>query len=536
LLLASLYLPWQTQSCATGEVREYFQGQPVCAVLDLFSGERTTDGLSSELGPAAALFALLLAALAAVAWARPSLGRRLPLGRGGLLASYFGLAVGIETHTRANPEGFEGHYGYGAYVGLAAMIVILAAAAAARRAEVARYLSATRLVLLALVVGLLVAFLLPWWELSEYGSLTITYIGLQSPAASVAATLALCLPAFWSHTKARSDERLGFAAAVALFTGGAAVSLMAFEADRAYGVWPALGIALVLVVWALLAARPDRSWPAQVSWRQLAAGAAGALFLAALFLPWQRWCYDADKDFGPLAGRCISENAWGWEGVVGAAAAVLAIVLVVSVLEPGRLPLSVVELTAGFGVLVVTMGFLVEDRDGQGIRAGYGYGSIIGFVLAAALIVLALVPLRVPKLDPRRALVRSAPIAACVAYLAIIVVPWWGVLPPFESKYVVIVPAVSWLTIAGALLAIRLLRLWVLQIAGFRGSPELVLLPLALLALATVDFINQGTAVATWGRGALAGLCLLLVLLGRIEQRGTLEKFRIPEALRVDRI
>jgi len=533
LLLASLYLPWQAQSCTTGEL---FHGQPVCTFLHLFSGDRTTDGLSSEIGQAAALVALLLSALAAAASVRPTLARRLPLGRCALLAGYLGLAVGFETHATANPEGFEAHFAYGAYVGLAAMIVILAAALAARRGELARYRSASRLVLLALVAGLLVSSLLPWWEQSAFGSLTTTYIGLHRSAAAVAAALALCLPGFWSRRDTTPEERIGLAGAVALFTGGAAVSLAAFEADRTSGVWPALGIALALVVWVLLVERPDRSRLARVSWRQLAVGAAGALFLAALFLPWQRMCYEADPGFGPLAGRCLSENAWGWEGVVGAAAAVLAIVLVVAVLEPGHLPLSVVELSVGFGVLVVTMGFLVEDRDGQGVRAGYGYGSIIGFVLAGALIVLALVPLRVPKFVPQRALVRSVPIAACVAYLAIIVVPWWGVLPPFESKYVVIVPTISWLTIAGALLGIRLLRLWALQVAGASGSPELVLLPLALLALATVDFINQGTHAVSWGRSALAGLCLLLALLGRIEQGGSLEKFRIPEVLRVDRI
>jgi hypothetical protein len=345
----------------------------------------------------------------------------------------------------------------------------------------------------------------------------------------------MCLPGFWSRADARPEERIGLVGAVALFTGGASVALRD-RADHTYGVWPALGIALALVVLALLVEKPGRLRVAEASWRQLAAGAAAALFLAALFLPWQRWCYDADRDFGPLAGRCLSANAWGWEGAFAAAAAVLAIALVVAVLEPGRLTLSVVELAVGFGVLVVTMGFLVEGHDGQGVRAGYGYGSIIAFVLAAALIVLALVPLRVPKFDPRRALVRSAPIAACVAYLMLIVVPWWGVLPPFESKYVFILPAHSWLTITGALVAIRLLRLWALQIAGASGSPELVLLPLALLALATVDFINQGAAAVTWGRGAVAGLCLLLALLGRIEQRGSLERFRIPEALRVDRI
>jgi hypothetical protein len=532
LLLASLYLPWWRTSC---ESSEYFQGESTCGLLHLFSGTGSRDGLSAEVGRAAALFALLSAVLAAAAWVRPGLARRLPLGRCALLTAYFALGVGIEIRRQALPDELGFHYAYGAYVGLAAAIVVLVAAGIARRGELARYRSSARLVPLVFVGGLVVAFLLPWWELPSPGLPDLTYIGLASPAAVVAAALALCLPSFWSRPDTTPEERLGVTGAVALLTGGAAVALT-YEADRAYGVWPALGIALALVVWALLVERPGRPRLEQRSWRELAAGAAGALFLAALFLPWQRWCYDADRDFGPLAGRCISANAWGWEGAFAAVAAVLAISLVVAVLEPGRLPLSVVELAVGFGVLVVTMGFLVEDRDGQGVRAGYGYGSIIAFVLAAALIVLALVPVRVPKLDPRQALVRSAPIAACVAYLAAIVVPWWGVLPAFESKYVFIVPAHSWLTITGALLGIRLLRLWALQVAGASGSSELVFLPLALLALATVDFINQGADAVAWGRGTVVALCLLLAAFGRIEQRGGLDSVRVPEILRVDRI
>jgi hypothetical protein len=58
--------------------------------------------------------------------------------------------------------------------------------------------------------------------------------------------------------------------------------------------------------------------------------------------------------------------------------------------------------------------------------------------------------------------------------------------------------------------------------------------PLALLALAAVDLIQLGDDGITWGHGNVVGLCLLLVLLGRIEQREGLENFPIPEVLRVD--
>ena len=127
------------------------------------------------------------------------------------------------------------------------------------------------------------------------------------------------------------------------------------------------------------------------------------------------------------------------------------------------------------------------------------------------------------------------PIAACAAYLAIIVLPWWDVLwtdfhmPP-------IYPPLSWLTIAGALLGIHLLGLWFRGIAGAPGSADLVLLPLALLALASVDLFNQREEAATWGRVGLVGVCLLLALLGRIDQREGLETVRIPKALRLDRL
>jgi hypothetical protein len=539
-LLVSLYLPWQsTGSCSEQDYGFGTQGGTVCGLLDLFSGVRTLDGLSTDVGRAAALFALLLVVVGAAAWARPGLARRLPLGRAALLAGYFGLAVGVQTRSDAHQQWSPGtfHYAYGAYLGLAATIVILVAGAVGRRGELARFRSASQCVLVLLVGGLVGAFLLPWEHVMLFGPneviASFAVPGIASAAAAVAAALAMCLPVQWSRPRAVLAERLGFAAAVALFTGAAAVSFPPFYGQRAYGLWLALGFAGGLLLLALVDGRRRLSL-VEPSWRQLAAAVAGVLFIASLFLPWERQCYAANSGFGPLGGHCFSTNAWA-RTLPTAAAALLALALVVAVLEPRRLRLSVVELAAGFGLLVATIGFGLEEGVGGGFQVGHAYGSTIGFVLAAALCASALLGSRLPSLDWRRVAVRLTPIAACAAYLTIIVLPMWDVFQePFHAPP--IYPPLSWLTIVGALLGIHLLGMWFRGIAGAPGSPDLVLLPLALLALASVDFINQRGNVATWGRGALVSLCLLLALLGRIEQRGGLESARIPKALRFDRL
>jgi len=118
------------------------------------------------------------------------------------------------------------------------------------------------------------------------------------------------------------------------------------------------------------------------------------------------------------------------------------------------------------------------------------------------------------------------------------VVPWWDVLPRrLQSQSLAHFAPISWLTVAGALLAIHLLGSWARRIARpSQSADRLVLLPLALLAIAALDLIRLRDAGITWGGGIVVGLCLLLSLLGRIEQRDGLENFRVPEVLRVDRL
>ena len=228
MLLASLYFPWRASSCSD----ESFGGQggTVCGLLHSFPSQRTIEGLSPEVGRAAALFALVLAAVGVAAWARPGLARRLPLGRCALLAGYFGIAVGIQTRSEAHQQGVGEtfHFAYGAYVGLAATIVILVAAGVDRRGELAHYRSATGLVLLLLVAGLLGAFLLPWLHVKFFvdnqvvASFTVPRASRALPPPSPQHSRYACrLPGrdlarrLWSGSASRQQS---------LFTGGAAVS------------------------------------------------------------------------------------------------------------------------------------------------------------------------------------------------------------------------------------------------------------------------------------------------------------------------
>jgi hypothetical protein len=518
LILASLYLPWQK-----------FRGRG--GFLSTFAGSLTVDGWSTAVGPAAALFALLLAAMAAVALARPDLTTRLPLGQCALLAGYFGLAVGAQTRSFASGLQLQHvHFAYGAYLGIAGVIVALLAAGVMRWRELVQYRSAGRLALLVLVVGLLVALLLPW-ERSTWGPPTL--LGIASPAAAVAAVLALCLlVASWSVDSAARADRLVLSAATALFTG-AAVSSITFPGSYAYGASVGLGFAVALVA-LVLSKDAEVSELTLPGSHALAIGAGATLFVTGLFLPWQRACYAPGRGLGPLAGHCVSTNAW--TTTVGSAAAVLAIALVIVTPASRRLPVSGIELAAGLGLFVATLGFQLSEGEGSGVRFGFGYGSTIGFAGAAMLVALAVARLRTPRLDWNRVAVRLAPIAACAGYLVVVVLPWWDVLSRHSQSVLYFAP-LSWLTIVGALVGIRLLGLWIRQITDPSASADLlVILPLALLALAALDLIRLRAGGITWGGGVVVGLCLVLAVSGRAEQLQGLMNLRVPEILRVDRL
>lgn len=497
LLLVALYLPWQRFSV---DVSELDGGESLSSLLPL----DVLEGWDSGVAPAAAFAALLLVGLSAVALVRPQLTTRLPLGRVAVATAYFGVAVAADTRSRGRLS-FGGagdlQLAYGAYVALGAAVATLIAALALRRAELPQVRSPFTAAAVIAASGLLLAFLLPWERFMDFD-----YTGIAAPAAQVAAVAAICTPA----------APRGLALLVALFTA-AAFSVPTFPVERAYGAWIGLGLAITFTVLSLSGGirRPALD---RIPWTLLVLGVGALLLVADFFLPWQEFCYPPET-FGTTSERCVSSN--GWVSESGTGAAVLAIALVAGALgRSWRLPPRA-ELAAGIALLVATLGFQV----GHGGQYGLAYGFWIGAACTAVIVVLAFAGLGLPALDAR-----LAPIALCLVYLAISVPTWWGVLDFDAQRFFWFAPF-SWITIAGSLLALTLIRLWLGRGPDLR---PLFLVPVVIAALATLDLVRAETM--TWGGGIVLGLCVLLVLLAWVEHARGLGPLQVPELLRIDRL
>jgi hypothetical protein len=541
-LLVSLYLPWQQASEPTSAGPLFFGGSargPVAGLLNLFSGRANlnVEGWSSAVSGAAALSALLLATLVVVGVVRPLLLNRLPIGLCGLLVGYFAFAVAAAARSNAHYRevgyrqigGPHFHYAYGAYLGVAGGVVALLAAGWVRRNEIFHDRSAPRVAAVALAAGLLVSLLLPWARFTPIQRVTL--LGIESPAGALAA-VAICAAAVW-RTTGSSAGTLALSATAVLLVG-AAVSGVTLGVVHSYGAWVGLGLGLAFVASALVDSASELSGQAGFGRHARAVLGAIALFLTALFLPWQKVCYPTGSGLGPYSGRCPATN--GWVTIPGSTAAILSLLIALTIFVPRRYVASAVELAVGTALFVATLGFELVPSEGLGLH--FGYGSIVGFSAAALLLILVAARLRLPQLGWNRLLVRLVPIAACLGYLAILVVPWWAVLPRrVQSESLVRFASISWLTVAGVLLGIHLLGSWLRRAADASASPDrLVLLPLALLALAALDLIRLRSAGITWGGGIVVGLCLVLALLGHVEAQSGLENMQIPEILRVDRL
>ncbi len=529
VFLASLYLPWQQATCDTTPA----DGSG--GILGLLNPPcRSIDGLNSEVGHAAALVTLLLVAVATAALLRRGLENRLPLGTCALTVAYFAIAVARETESLARQRPAESlpfHAHLGTFLGLGAAALTLFAATAPRARELVWDRSPPSLARLSAVACLLGTFLLPWQSLSHTGEPTITFLGIERPAGILAAVCAVFLLAACWETGTRAFARPSLLALLTALLTGAALTANTYPSGRTTAAWAALCIALALFVLGVVGVRVSHalrrpSLPGRAAWF------AAAIFAVGLFLPWQQECGSDIR--AAFSRQCISFN--GWTSSEATTAAVLALTLAV-VFASSKLSAWPIEFAVGFGLLVATAGFqLQEYRALGGYRVEFGNGATVSFVGAALLIVVALAGVGPQLPDWMPAPERIAPVAGCVAYLVMLVLPLWNVLPGRVQTGLQFAP-LSWLTIAGTIVGIHLLFTWLGPIESSSETTHLlVVLPLFLLALAALDLIDRRAVGITWGGGIVVGLCVLLAVLGNVERHGGLRNLRIPEILRVDRI
>jgi len=494
----------------------------VLGLLRAFSGSTfNIDGWALGLGDAAAVSALLVVASVLVGLRRGS-SEGVVRGLFALLAGYFAIAVFFETgsmvaYDRAAQKTFHFHLAYGAYLGLTSAVILLVAAVLELRTVAVREWPRELVAALVPTAGLLVALLLPWRSLEA--PTKITSLGISEPPAVVTVLLLLCVPVVWARPRL-GRHRLGVAAVVALFTG-AVFSSQAFLGVHAYGAWLGLGCGLALVLLAF-AHRPPLWDLSQLPWLVLAIGTVAVLLVSSLFLPWQRSCG---------GGSCLTSNGWSFES--GSGAALLAVVLAVAAVARYESAI-LVELAVALGLLTATLGFELVDRPDLGLT--FSYGSTLGFVGAGLLVALALARARPTAPDWSTIAPRLVPIGACIAYLAILAVPLWKVLPDGAQRALALAPGLTWLTMAGALLGIKLLGSWLRRPARPRtGLDPLVAVPFGLVAVVALELIRYRGSI-TWGGGALVGLGLFLASIGFVERRVGLENVRVPQILRVDRL
>jgi hypothetical protein len=182
------------------------------------------------------------------------------------------------------------------------------------------------------------------------------------------------------------------------------------------------------------------------------------------------------------------------------------------------------EFAVAVAIYVLGSGF-AETTHGS-----LGYGAYIGFAGAALLLVAV-------GMQPRkriRAGARLIPVAASVAFLAIPVATLSGRL----STDIEINGGwrLSLLEAAAIVVGLRLIGRW---LSGTAADLELLVLPVALLALTALDLGETAQVVhfVDWEGWLALVLSVLLVALGWIGQRGGLDNFRIPDEIwRVDRI
>jgi hypothetical protein len=519
ILLVGQYLSWAVQRVEP--ISNFFGGQggPSVGLPNLFTSGDSVTGWAAD----SVLSTILLLLLALVAVARPEVSDKLPLGFALLATCLFVAADGLGVRryadlvTRETGEHFR--VGRGVFVTLIGLAVCVAAVAALRFTELMS-LDRSALLVQAIGVGLLVSLFLPWQRFSA-GSQSTTSNGFDLPASAVLIVLVLALVTRM-HMPGRGP-RLVLAAAALVVVLGMFSPTLGFV--RASGTWIGLGLAIVLVVLALdgawrgLAIDWARVWPYAVP--------AGAAML--LFLPWEHVC--SPTAVGRPVGGCLAYHGWSFEP--GIAIGMFALLWALGLGAPAVARVEVALLAA---ILVSTVGFEVSPVR-KNVVPSLAWGAVVTYVATGLLVALVLGHAAMATSLRGRLYLRLVPLAVCVAYLAVVAVPWWHVLP-FRVDEALQFGSPSWLSILGVAAAIRLARSWWEPAPKRADVGWLTFLPLFLFGTAAavaVEAHHEGSGIG-WGGGTVIVLAGLLAVMGWIEEHGGLERLEVPEILRIDRI
>jgi hypothetical protein len=472
-------------------------------------------------GQMAAVLALALAVGASAAAVDRDLATRLPLGWIAIALGIFALLSVAELWT----SGITGAVGPvriglapGAYVGLVGAGIAGAGAVAARWGEIMRPRRATAAAGTVITLALVASFALPALNASAYSAYAF---GSLAAYTCVFACLGLIA---WAEP--RPGLRLATAVAIGTLV---AAQLLPFR--HSYGRWPyelwlLLACAAGLLVLGLVGSSGLRIERSSIS--KLAIVTGSVVLLVSLFLPWQSFCE---------AGTCSSQRGWSTSAAL---AGVFALGLLLVLVWEGRI---VRECAIGGAIFVLTAGLAaaiphaIEYSGRPGAHAhgliNLDYGALLGFAGAAVLVIFGVA--RVRPIPDKHVPVRLVPVLAALGLLAFAVAPnllTVGDLLSNTNLFSIQSPFLT-LGLLGAVASLLTLRLVLRWFDRPGDHADVVLLPLALLALAALAVIHDAIVTTTdtsllpiYGKGiswegwVAVFLCLLLVACGWIARRG----------------
>lgn len=504
--LASLNLTWVSAGDPTRAIRTR---QGALSLLNLFSPVEHNGWWT--FGQAAAIAAVALGFLAVISLIRPELEGALPIGGCAIAIAALSLVNAADLRTqgiyRAGYDGLSAHLSTGAYVGGAAALAALLSAAWVSHDDIPELRNAAAATLL--TIGLVAAYVLPALNVHAdrlKGSGGFQFVYLGSYGTAIMLLIASFGLTFWFG--ATPPIRRVSAAVVVLVLAIGGFSFLGTHAHWSNEALLAIACAAGLVMLSVATSDERRAaWPKR---HDALALEGAALLFVSLFLNWEKPCPPFP------GGSCTVFNGWG-DGLVGGIAAIFVVLLL------GFRRFSP-ELAVAVAIYVLASGLDITAH------GSLSYGAFLGFA-GAALLLLA-VGLHLPRKLPRPG-ARIVPAVATIAFVAIPVAALTQRL--WADHYLFGGWQLRLLEAAALVLGLRLIGRW---LSGRAPDDELLLLPIALLALAGLDlWATQDIRFVSGGEWLSLALSIVLVALGWLGRRGGLDDFRIPDEIwRVDRI